>query len=80
MGDLVELIIRQFQLLEALDFRYGVPQGVIGAVGHPLRAVAVDIVFRLALLHEHQGAGNIKNAVDKESEKVDLDTMRLLEI
>ena len=63
MGDLLELFIRQIKLLEPLNLLHRVPQGVIGAVGHPFCAVGIDVIFRLALFHEHQGAGNIKDAV-----------------
>ena len=61
--DLVELVVCQLEPGEALDFFDRIPEGVVGAVGHAFCAVAVDVFFRFALFHEHQGGGGVENAV-----------------
>ena len=63
MGDLVKLIRRQLQLQEPVHLNHRIPQGIIRAVGHPLRAVSIDVLFRHARFHKHQGAGYIKETI-----------------
>jgi len=63
VGDLLKLVIGQAKLLEPVDLFHRIPQGIVGAVGHPLCAVAVDVLLRFSLLHEHHGGGNVENAV-----------------
>ena len=45
MEDLLEFLVGELQPGEAVDLRDRVPEGVVGAVGHALRAVAVDVFF-----------------------------------
>ena len=63
MPDLLKLFICQLQPEEPLRLRHRIPQRVIRAEGHPLRAVGVDVLLRHTVLHEHQRTGYIKNAI-----------------
>ena len=63
MQDLIELLVGELQLHEPLHLGDGIPEGGVGAVGHAFGAVGIDVVLRLAPLHEHQGGGGVENAV-----------------
>ena len=63
MGDLLQLVICQFQLQEALNFLHRIPHGIIGAVSHALSTIAIDKILWHTVFHKHHGAGNIQDTV-----------------